>query len=93
MTLQAELEQVLTKRIMVEGDNGICHSGYLIEPGRMIILQAILAAVSKHLPEKKTIEFAGTNPFGAIYKDDNSKINAGRNSAISEMEQMLGDKL
>ena len=81
MTLQAELEQILQAYASIDG-NEIGEDRYDGHHDTAMALQAILAAVSKHLPEK--IGYVkGVKGWQKIWEQ-------GFNTAITEMEKTLG---
>ena len=99
-TLQAELAQLLGDYSAEVADQfgGDTDKNPVVQSELDATLKAILATVSKHLPEKqlhdiengtKRYSDAGKDMWGNHYADlFNSKID-GRNTAITEMEKLL----
>ena len=87
MSLQTELEQILDQY-----GRKVTENGYLQEYHNET-LKAILATVSKHLPEKVK-DRTGKSPEGKTYHTKNgswvTSEDYGRNTAITEMEKTLG---
>lgn len=96
-SLQADLEQLLATYYENSVDAYHDFMGTYTDsasdetaPDRLIAntLQAILTTVSKHLPEKLT-----EKPEDCGSKDYVLGIMAGKNTAITEMEKILGGKV
>ena len=86
MSLQAELEQIIS--LIGYGPGGDRES----QPGltEAKALKAILATVSKHLPEKITAGDIAKGIPANYSRHDNADTQKGYNTAITEMEKTLG---